>query len=309
MQIRDLIKEATVRAGFPRRQPVPGEIQETALMFLQGILSRYNNDNYLAFTQVSVDLPRKPVIHIYDLDDTLAGDYNRYFKTTEQLLDASHYPTEEDFDYGVWAIAEDNLSKIYDVQRVAENTYRFIEIQDLDRYDPRVQQMVQYAGAYHIRIRDVSKLNTLMVKYSNNNCYKLDFKPREEFDSFVQNSPIWTFTPRGEGEWIVETKRYVVDSADSFRLSYNRSVHIDIDTDLRVPDAYLELLIVSLTVKLSEKYPRLDDAHIARLQADLKTMIENVAAPKSENKMILRTTYPGVTKFTTNDIMSGRCLF
>jgi hypothetical protein len=86
-------------------------------------------------------------------------------------------------------------------------------------------------------------------------------------------------------------------------------LHIDIDTDLRVPDAYIELLIVSLTVKLSEKYPRLDDAHIARLQADLKTMIENVAAPKSENKMILRTTYQGVDKFTTNDIMSGRCLF
>ena len=42
---------------------------------------------------------------------------------------------------------------------------------------------------------------------------------------------------------------------------------------------------------------------------NLKTMIENVAAPKSENKMILRTTYPGVTKYTTNDIMSGRCLF
>jgi len=309
MLIRDLIKESTVRAGFPRRQPVQGEIQETALKFLQGIVSRYNNDNYLAFTQVQVDLPRYRKIHIYDEDNTLAGQYNRYFKTTTELLSAENYPTEEDFDNGVWANAADNPGSIYDVQRVAENTYRFVVKSDIDPFEPRYQQMCNYAACYHIHLKDVAKLNTFMVKYPSENCLKMDFKPRDEFDQYVQNCPIWTFTPRGEGEWIIETKKFVVDSAQSFRLSYNRSIHIDIDTDLRVPDAYLELLIVSLTVKLAEKYPRLDDSHIARLQADLKEMITNVATPKAEGKMILRDVDYSPNKFTQYDILSGRCLF
>lgn len=308
MEIRDLIKEAAVRAGFPRRQPVPGDVQETALKFLQGIISKYNNDNYLAFTQVQLDLPAKLKIHIYDKEDTLAGDFNRYFDTTAQLLDQTNYPSEEDFDNGVWAIAKDNLSKIYDVQRVAPNTYRFVQ-KAFDPFDPRVQQMLNYAGAYHVQIKGVAKLNTLMVKYANENCVKLEWKPRDEFDSFYMTVPIWTYTERAQGEWIIETKKSTVNAATCYRLSYNRALHVEIDTDLRAPDAYIELLIVALTVAISEKYPRLDDAHINRLKDDLREMITNVSTPKAEGKMILRDYGSRIDKFTPTDIITGRCLF
>jgi len=37
-------------------------------------------------------------------------------------------------------------------------------------------------------------------------------------------------------------------------------------------------------------------------------MIDNVRAPKAENKMILRDAGYGITKYSTMDILSGRCL-
>lgn len=310
MQIRDLIKEATVRSGVvPRRQAPPGEVVETALHMLKGIVGKFSNDNLLAFSMVQVDLPSVVKIHIYDNDDTLGGDTHRYFKTTAELLDPVSYPTEEDFEEGVLAAAFDRPDKIYDVQRVAANTYRYVEKADIDPYDPEVQQMVNYLGCRHIRIREVAKLNTLMLKNTVDQYVKLNFIPRDEFDNFDRSAPCWTFTPRAEGEWVVEVKPIIADCAKTLRLSYNRAIHVDLEDDLRVPDAYLELLIVALTVELCKKYPRLDDAHIQRLKDDLRDMIDNVRAPKAENKMILRDSGYGPVKYSTADILSGRCLF
>lgn len=309
MEIRDLIKESTVRAGVvPRRQAPPGEVQETALKLLKGIVSKFSNDNLLSFTQIQLDLPSKKKIHIYDTEDTLGGEFNRYFKTTSQLLDSDNYPDEEDFNNGVWAIAYDDPTKVYDVQHVAQNTYRFIQMSDVDEYEPRVQQMRNYVSCYHMMVKDVAKLNTFMLKNATEQYIKINFIPRDEFDSFDRSAPCWTFAQRAEGEWVIETKPVVADCARAFRLSYNRALHIDIDTDLRVPDAYVELLIVALTVELCKKYPRLDDAHIQRLKEDLAVMIDNVRAPKAENKMILRDAGYGITKYSTMDILSGRCL-
>lgn len=69
--IRDIITEALSRANIvPRRQAAPGAMVETAFRALKGIISRYNNDNLLAFTQNTYTFsPNKhSIIHIYDTD-------------------------------------------------------------------------------------------------------------------------------------------------------------------------------------------------------------------------------------------------
>ena len=72
------------------------------------------------------------------------------------------------------------------------------------------------------------------------------------------------------------------------KLVYNESLDIDLNKDLYIPDAYIELLIVALTHKLALVHPRLNDAQMNRLTADLESMQRNVLTPKAESKMILR---------------------
>ena len=51
LSVRDIIKEASCRIGLvPRRQTVPGDIVETALNLLKGIVNKYNNIIKWCFT-------------------------------------------------------------------------------------------------------------------------------------------------------------------------------------------------------------------------------------------------------------------
>ena len=66
MEVRTIITEALSRANVvPRRKTAPGDLVTTAFQLLQGIIAQYNKDNYLSFTQASLDLPAKRYIHIY----------------------------------------------------------------------------------------------------------------------------------------------------------------------------------------------------------------------------------------------------
>ena len=80
MEVRSIITEALSRSNVvPRRQPAPGDLVQSAYQLLKGLVSQYNNDNYLSFTQRQIDVPAKRYIHIYDEEDTLKGEHNLYF--------------------------------------------------------------------------------------------------------------------------------------------------------------------------------------------------------------------------------------
>lgn len=308
MIVRDMIKEAATRAGIvPRRQPVPGAIQETALQLLHAAVSTYNNDDFLSWTENTVDLPGKPLIHIYDQVDTFAGEFNRYFKTVEEMNSPLNIPTADDVENGVYAVVMSNPTVFY---RAADAMPAPVwETVELDEFDPRRQQMEKYCRAYHINLKHVSKIKSLMLKNNVNQSFELHFEPHSKFDSFLMNEPVWTFVERGQGEWIVKVKPYVVNTANRLTMDYNRAVEFDIDTDMRVPDVYVELLIATLTLKLAKKFPRLDDAHIQRLEDDVTDLINNVRTPKADAKLILRDADTSTNRHSYYGVITGRCLF
>ena len=314
MEIRSIITEALSRANVvPRRQPAPGDLVQSAYNLLKGIIGQFNNDNYLSWTQREIDLPSKKLIHIYDEIDTFAGDNNLYFATASDL--ANYELTITDFENDVWAMITDchHDTVIYTVIAVHNGddvTYDWSPNPSVDEFNVRYQQMKRYAESYHIHVKGVAKLNTLMVKVPTASVEAIDlhFVPRAKFDQHYRNDLVWTFTEGAEGEWIIETKPYSLTSATKLRLDYNESIRIDLDTDLRVPDAYIELLTVALTYKLAVKYPRMDDSKMAQLAIDLQTMIDNVATPKADVKMVKRESYD-VNDYTYWGIVSGRYLY
>jgi len=135
----------------------------------------------------------------------------------------------------------------------------------------------------------VSKLNTLFVDRAQPyGMLKLNFVPHADFDGYANSDLLWTFKELAQGEWIIRTKPYLASSATKFKLDYNKAVEFDLDTDLRIPDAYIELLTVALTYKLAVAYPRMDDAQVERLKTELGDMINNVKVPKADTKQVLR---------------------
>lgn len=309
MIVRTLITEALSRANVvPRRQAAPGYQMETGLSLLQGIVSKYNNDNYLAFTQSSIDLPSRQWIHIYDKVDTLLGDNNRYFKTLDEMT--TYQITEDDYENNVWAYVDDgeHVNTIYTITKPLQDVYVWVPHGGQD-YNARYQQMRKYAECYHIQVSDVNKLNTLCVNRGDTyGLLKLSFLPRQDFDSYINNDLFWTFTGLAEGEWLIEVKPLVASSSVKLRLDYNRGFKVDMDTDIRIPDAYIELLTVALTHKLALKYPRLDDAQMSRLENEVKVMLDNVRSPKADVKLVKRE-MENDRGYTAHDVLAGRMFY
>lgn len=305
MEVRDILKESLTRAGLCSRRQAPNDsMVESAYQLLKAIAKKYNNDSFLAFTQTDAKLPSAPLIHVFDKTDTMIGADNYLYDTTEALL--NEYPSAEMYDAGSYAMAKDDMSKVYTAEHVAQNTYRWVE-HPVDEYDTRTQEIIRYAKARHIRLRDVNKLNTLMTSTGSGVSeinYKLNFQPADNFHRFEMNSPTWTWTPLSEGEFVIEVKPYACNAVSNLKLNYNRRFDFDIDTDLRIPDSYIELLIVSLTYKLALSHPRLDAEQMARLKSEVDDMLSNVAVPRADARMVVRDRY-GQRAIDANNVLTG----
>lgn len=286
MEVRSIITEALSRANVvPRRQPAPGDLVQSSFNLLKGIVSKYNNDNFLSFTQQKLDLPARKVIHIYGKHDTMLGEYNYVFNDTSEMN--RYVPSVEDKQNDAFAVIKTNPQQVYGVVETM-GAYHWEPI-EVDAFNPRYQQILRYVNAYHVHLDGVSKLNTLAINRGQPcGMLEMHFEPYANFDAYCNTDLIWTFNDLSQGEWIIEVKPYLVAQNVKLRLDYNRAIEFDLDTDLRIPDAYTELLTVALTYKLAVAYPRMDDAQVARLATELEGMLNNVKTPKADAKQVLR---------------------
>ena len=307
--VREIIKEACCRVNIvPRRQAVPGDIMENAYRLLKGIVAKYNNDNLLVWTQNNIILKNHELIHIYDESDVLKGDNNLYFSTAEEL--EAYKLTEEDYVNNVWAVVESQPSTVYKVSTDGTNyTWSVEEINE--PYPQRYQEMKRYEHMEHIQVRDVAKIDSLYLVSNTNQPYKehykLEFVSHTDFDKYINTANVFTYTQKSEGEWLIQIKPNVARQNYRIRLNYNEAMEFDLDSDLYIPDNYVELLIVALAHKLAIQYPRLDDAQMTRLENEVRVLVDNVRTPRSSDRMLERSDYFADSKFTLSqyDLMGG----
>ena len=313
MEVRTLIKESCARANIvPRRQAVPGDIQETAYMLLKGIVNKYNANDFLVWTQKSVIIPKSNLIHVYDEDDTLKGDNNMYFASVEDLN--AYTPTEEDYDNKVMAMVYGNEQSVYTVVNPARNIYVWAVHTIAVPESQRIQQMKLYMNCLHFKVQNVAKINSLYVISNANEPYRehflLEYVNHTEFDRYGNTSRVYTYTQKAEGEWLIELKPLFYNGNYRLKMNYNEAMEFDIDSDLFIPENYIELLIVALAHKLALQYPRLDDAQMARLEKEVQVMVDNVRTPKAEDRILTRNNYwDSYSRLTQADLMSGRYIF
>lgn len=314
MDVRTIIVEACARVNLvPRRQAVPGDIMENAYRLLKGIVSKYNNDSLLVWTQKSVVVPKANLVHIYDESDVLAGDNNLYFDTVAEM---SAYPFDVEQVGKVWCIVKEVPNTYYTVQVETANpvTYSYIPHEISEPYPQRYQEMLAYQSMLHFQVRDVARINSIYVVSDTNQPYKefynLEYVNHTEYDKYSNTSRVYTYTQKSEGEWLVQLKPYYLERNHRLKITYNESIQFDIDSDLFIPDSYIELLIVALAHKLALMYPRLDEAQMNRLEKEVQVLVDNVRTPKVEDRILTREEYfDDYGRMTQADLMSGRYLF
>lgn len=309
--VREVIIEAATRVNLcSQRNPYPGVV-ENAYRLLKGIISKYNSDNLLVWTQNSIIVPKSNLIHIYDESDYLKGEHNLYFVNESELHE--YELSEEDYKNDVWAIVKERPNDLFKVMSVGTPTgqeYVWQRISVQEPYPQRYQEMKRYEAMTHIQVRDVAKINSIYVINNTNEQYrehyKLDFVNHTDYDKFSNTSRVYTYTPKSEGEWLIELKPYIYSGAHRLKINYNEAFDIDLNTDLYIPDNYIELLIVALAHKLALMYPRLDEAQMNRLQQEVQVLVDNIRTPRSEDRLLLRNDYfcDGDYTLSQYDLMS-----
>ena len=309
--VREVIVEAATRVNLaPQRNPYPGVV-ENAFRLLKGIISKYNQDNLLCWTQNSVIVPKSNLIHIYDESDYLKGEHNLYFDNADELN--AYELSEDDYKNDVWAILKDHPNVLYNVMSVGTpdgTVYTWVGYPTHEPYPQRYQEMKRYEAMTHVQVRDVAKINSIYVINNTNEPYrehyKLDFVNHTDYDKFSNTSRVYTYTPKSEGEWLIELKPYIYSGAYRLKINYNEAFNVDLNTDLFIPDNYVELLIVALAHKLALMYPRLDEAQMNRLQQEVQVLVDNVRTPRSEDRLLLRNDYwDNNYTMTQSQLMSG----
>lgn len=310
MNVRDIIKESTVRVNLvPRKQAVPGDLLENAYRLLKGIVAKYNSDNLLNFTRNSVLVKNSRVTHIYDETDFVKGNNNMYFEVTAGVY--NYTPSSEDYNNNVWAMAKDDPNTVFIVYSPSIDVYAWRAQTIHDHMLPRIQEMENYLAMNHVCVRDVAKINSVMVITPVETPYEqyreLEFVPSDKFDSYINGSLVYTVIEKSEGEWIVKVKPCISEMNCRLKINYNEAIQFDIDSDLYIPDNYTELLIVALAHKLALQYPRLDDAQMSRLENEVRVLVDNVRTPKSMTRMVLRNDYDYFDdrKMTQAELMGG----
>lgn len=308
--VREIIKESCCRVNItPRRQAVPGDIMENAYRLLKGIVAKYNSDNLLAWTQNNIILQNHELIHIFDESDVLKGEFNKYFNTLDELN--SYALTEEDYDNNVWAIVKGQDG--YWAPLPHSGSYLWSYYTNVDN-NQRYQEMRRYESMEHVQVRDVAKIDSLYLISNTNQPYrehyKLEFASHSDFDKYINTANIFTYTQKSEGEWLIQLKPNVAKQNYRLKLNYNEAMEFDLDSDLYIPDNYVELLIVALAHKLALQYPRLDDAQMTRLENEVRVLVDNVRTPKASDRILQRDDYFGVTgNMSQSELMSGYWLY
>lgn len=308
--VREIIKESCCRVNIvPRRQAVPGDIMENAYRLLKGIVAKYNSDNLLAWTQNNIILQNHELIHIFDESDVLKGEFNKYFNTLDELN--SYALTEEDYDNNVWAIVKGQDG--YWAPLPHSGSYLWSYYTNVDN-NQRYQEMRRYESMEHVQVRDVAKIDSLYLISNTNQPYrehyKLEFASHSDFDKYINTANVFTYTQKSEGEWLIQLKPNVAKQNYRLKLNYNEAMEFDLDSDLYIPDNYVELLIVALAHKLALQYPRLDDAQMTRLENEVRVLVDNVRTPKASDRILQRDDYFGVTgNMSQSELMSGYWLY
>lgn len=158
-----------------------------------------------------------------------------------------------------------------------------------------------------IDAKDIQKINKVYwrprVENGMSSYVELDYAAPDSFDSYPAGTAVYTAQPINDLQIVLKTK-LVADTNTEIRISYNRKWNFGLDSEMRIPDQYGELFIVSLTHKLALTFPRLSTEQVNLLKTELAEMENNVKVSSRAIKFVGRRN--AVAGINRADFYSGR---
>lgn len=119
------------------------------------------------------------------------------------------------------------------------------------------------------------------------NSIELKFASPDDFDAYPDGSGIYTCQPVNDLQIVFKTK-LLPSSSIELKFTYNRKWSFDLDSELRIPEEYVELFTVALTVALAKAFPRLSNEQVTLMKEDLTKMENNVRVSSRAVKYVSR---------------------
>lgn len=120
------------------------------------------------------------------------------------------------------------------------------------------------------------------------NYIEVQYASPEDFDAYPRGTAIYTAQPVNDRQLVLKTK-LLADPRTLIKVNYNRKWDFNLDSELRIPEQYVELFTQSLTYKLASTFPRLSTEQVALLKTELDEMIKNVKVATRAVKYLSRT--------------------
>lgn len=167
------------------------------------------------------------------------------------------------------------------------------EYMELDVEAPGLQRV----NKVYWRSKDPSNVNTYV---------ELSFANPNDYDAYPFGSGVYTWQPVSDLQGILKTK-LCTDANCELKITYNRKWNIGLDSELRIPEQYVELFIVALTHALAMAFPRLSTEQVTLLKNQLTEMEKNIASATRAIKYIGRT--PRRTGISRTAFLSGNMFY
>lgn len=315
IQTEEIVKQAFDRSGvWPYSQTLQSNMRNLGKRLLQGIVSRYNNDDLLAFTEddFTIDLKGGNIVHVMPDND---GWFN--FETKKDVPDGfdwlstrdAVYVWEDDSFYvnirGLSGATGDwlNIGPSLDVEwTVGQNAYSKNDIRNADWLDEHMKE-------HYVKIGSCEKIRSVSSKPRGQRLdewVRCKFVPWDGFANLTSSANAWTSREENDNAWLLRFKETFANQNRIVLISYNRG--FELTETLRISDIYAELLIQGLTVKLCHQFPN-DDNNTTRQETELANIIANVRTPKANAKMVKRSSYGYDGCMTGDQLLCGEGLW
>lgn len=311
IEAEDLIKQAYERAGlWPYQQSMQHAQLETGKRLLKGIVSRYNNDDLLVFTQndFNLDLRGGNIVnvvkeydncYIFETQDDVPEEYNTIDKIAVYVWkDAMYYVNVSSASLGYDWLAMKDLNEKFtlnDVEYIAKD------------YITNYEWLDKHKGEHWIAIDNVTKIRAISSKPNGqilDEYVAMKFVPYDSFKNLSSSANCYTIRETATS-WQILFKQTFAKQNRNVIISYNEGFNIS-DT-INISDIYVELLIQGLTVKLCHLYPN-DETNTSRQENELANIISNVRTPRANLKMVKRVSYDGYCS-TADSLLAGEGLW
>ena len=139
-------------------------------------------------------------------------------------------------------------------------------------------KLIQKVNKVYWRPKDTQALGSYV---------ELNYAAPSDFDAYPDGCAVYTAQPINDLQILLKTK-LLPDAGTAIKVSYNRKWSFELDSELRIPEQYVELFTVALTHKLALAFPRLSSEQVNLIKADLDEMIKNVKTATRAVKYISR---------------------